>query len=78
MSALVRRDMSKRYKIGDHVSWNSEAGRVSGKITAIHTRDFNYKGHTRRASEDDPQYEIKSDKTDHVAAHKGGALTLIN
>ncbi|MHA6688154.1 hypervirulence associated TUDOR domain-containing protein [Mesorhizobium sp. A556] len=28
------------------------------------------------ASEEDPQYEIKSDKTDHVAAHKGGALTL--
>jgi hypothetical protein len=31
---------------------------------------------TRRASQDDPQYEIKSDKTDHVAAHKGSALTL--
>jgi hypothetical protein len=28
------------------------------------------------ASESDPQYEIKSDKTDHVAAHKGGALAL--
>jgi hypothetical protein len=27
-----------------------------------------------RASEDDPQYEIKSDRTDHVAAHKGSAL----
>lgn len=41
---------------------------------AVHTRDFDYKGHTHRASKDDPQYEIKSDKTDHVAAHKGGAL----
>ena len=26
------------------------------------------------AAEDDPQYEIKSDKTDHVAVHKGSAL----
>jgi len=26
------------------------------------------------ASEEDPQYEIKSDKTDHIAAHKGSAL----
>lgn len=67
--------MGKRFKIGDHVTWNSEAGRVSGTIKAIHTRDFDYKGHTRHASKDDPQYEIKSDKTDHIAAHKGGVLT---
>lgn len=66
--------MPKTFKIGDHVSWNSEAGRVSGKIIKVHTRDFDYKGHTHRASEVSPQYEIKSDKTDHVAAHKGDAL----
>lgn len=69
--------MGERFKVGDHVSWNSEAGRVSGKITAIRTRDFDYKGHVRRASQDEPQYEIRSDRTDQVAAHKGGALTLI-
>ena len=66
--------MVKEFKIGDHVSWNSEAGRVSGTITAIHTRDFACKGHVHHASEHDPQYEIKSDKTDHIAAHKGNAL----
>jgi len=66
--------MSKKFKVGDHVRWNSEAGHVSGKIIKVHTHDFEYKGHTRRASEDEPQYEIKSDKTDHVAAHKGSAL----
>jgi Hypervirulence associated proteins TUDOR domain len=55
--------MAKRFKISDHVSWNSEAGRVSGTITAIHTKDFHYKSHVRHASKDDPQYEIKSDKT---------------
>ncbi|MBV1795729.1 DUF2945 domain-containing protein [Siccirubricoccus sp. G192] len=66
--------MGKKFNIGDHVSWNSEAGQVSGTITAIHMRDFSYKGHMRHATEDDPQYEIKSDKTDHIAAHKGGAL----
>ena len=26
-------------------------------------------------AQDDPQYEIKSDKTDHIAMHKGQALT---
>jgi hypothetical protein len=66
-----------KFKIGDHVSWNSEAGHVSGKITRIHTSDFDYKGHTRRASKDEPQYEIKSDKSDHIAAHKESALSKI-
>lgn len=70
--------MEKQYSVGDHVSWNSEAGRVSGKITKVHTEDFDYKGHTRRASKEDPQYEIKSDKTEHIAAHKGGALHRID
>jgi hypothetical protein len=66
--------VTKKFKIGDHVSWNSEAGRVSGTIIAVHTADFAYKGYTHHASADDPQYEIKSDKTDHIAAHKGSAL----
>lgn len=50
-----------RFKIGDHVGWNSEAGRVSGTIIKAHTADFDYKGHTHRATPADPQYEIKSD-----------------
>ena len=67
-----------KYPIGDHVSWNSEAGHVTGKIIRVHHADFDYKGHTHRASRDDPQYEIKSDRTDHIAAHKGGALRLLD
>lgn len=70
--------MSNEFSVGDHVSWNSEAGRVSGHITKVHTQDFDYKGHTRRASKEDPQYEIKSDKTGHIAAHKGSALRRIS
>ena len=66
--------MSTEFAVGDHVSWNSEAGRVSGRITKVHTADFEYKGHRRRASEDEPQYEIASGRTDHIAAHKGSAL----
>jgi hypothetical protein len=67
-----------RLSRGDHVSWNSEAGRVSGRIIGIHVQDFDYKGYRRHASEDSPQYEIQSDKTDHVAVHKGEALTKID
>lgn len=67
----------KRFNIGDKVTWNSEAGKVTGTIIKIHTSNFNYKGYTHHASEKDPQYEIKSDKSDHIAAHKGKALALI-
>jgi len=59
-----------RFSQGDHVSWNAEAGRVSGRIIRIHHEDFNYKNHRRHASRKAPQYEIKSDRTDHVAAHR--------
>jgi hypothetical protein len=67
----------RKFKIGDHVTWNSEAGRVSGTIVRVHTRNFSFKGYTRHARPDDPQYEIKSDKTDHIAMHKGGALRKV-
>ena len=70
--------MKKEFKVGDHVKWNSEAGHVSGKITKIHTAEFDYKGYTHHATKDDPQYAIKSDKTDHVAVYKGTALTKID
>ncbi|MEO7149310.1 MAG: DUF2945 domain-containing protein [Rhodanobacteraceae bacterium] len=66
--------MTTKFKVGDHVGWNSEIGHVSGRIIKVQTRDFDYKGHTHHASADEPQYEIKSDKTDHIAAHKGSAL----
>ena len=66
--------MAKRFKTGGRVSWNSEAGRVSGRIVKVHTKDVNYKGYVHHASKENPQYEIKSDKTDHVALHKASAL----
>lgn len=69
--------MAQRFKVNDHVSWSSEAGRVSGVIIKVHTSDTTYKGHRRHASREEPQYEIKSDKTDHIAMHKDSALTRI-
>jgi len=66
--------MARQFKVGDHVHWNSEAGPVSGTIVKIHSTDFDWKGYRHRASEREPQYEIKSDRTDHIAVHKGSAL----
>ncbi|MCZ8548265.1 DUF2945 domain-containing protein [Mesorhizobium qingshengii] len=69
--------MADRFKVGDHVSWDSEAGRVSGTIVRVHTGNFEVHGYTHHASEEAPQYEIKSSKTEHIAFHKDSALTRL-
>ena len=70
--------MSNMFKVGDHVTWNSEAGYVSGRIVKVHTKNVNYKGYVHHASAVEPQYEIKSDKTYHIALHKGTALKQLH
>ena len=69
--------MPKAFKIGDHVRWNSEAGRVSGFIIEKITSDTRFKGYVHHVSREAPQYLIKSDKTEHVAIHKGSVLRLM-
>jgi hypothetical protein len=68
--------MKRTFKVGDHVIWNSEAGRVSGTIVKVHRKDVSYKGYIHHACADAPQFEIQSDTTDHIAMHKGSALKL--
>ena len=69
--------MAKTFKRGDHVEWNSEAGIVSGVILKKIVSEVRIKGYVHHASKKEPQYLIKSDKTDHVAIHKGRALKLL-
>ncbi len=69
--------MAHDFKVGDHVEWNSEAGRVRGTILKIVTAPMTFKGYTVHATKEEPQYLIKSDKTDHLAMHKGSALNKI-
>lgn len=69
--------MTKIFKHGDHVAWNSEAGRVRGVIMKKVVSDARFKGYVHHATRDEPQYFIKSDKTNHIAIHKGSALRLL-
>jgi len=69
--------MDKTFKRGDHVEWNSEAGIVRGVIFNKVVSNVRVKGYVHHASKEEPQYFIKSDKTDHVAIHKGSALKLV-
>jgi hypothetical protein len=66
--------MKQEFEIGDHVEWNSEAGRVRGTIKKKVVSPIKFKTYIVRASKEEPQYLIKSDKTDHMAMHKGAAL----
>jgi len=74
----MRRPVTDDFIIGDHVEWNSEAGRVRGRIIQVVTSPMKFKGYTVHASQEQPQYMIKSDKTDHIAMHKGSALKKID
>ncbi|HEX5423170.1 MAG TPA: DUF2945 domain-containing protein [Candidatus Acidoferrales bacterium] len=69
--------MARIFKRGDHVAWNSEAGRVRGVIIKKAVSNVKFKGYIHHATKSEPQYFIKSDKTDHIALHKGSALRLL-
>lgn len=75
--ASSKKSPAKTFKRGDRVTWNSEAGRVTGVVQKKITSEITFKGYRRHASKAEPQYIIKSDKTDHVAIHKGPALKKI-
>ncbi|TXC70593.1 DUF2945 domain-containing protein [Sphingomonas ginsenosidivorax] len=60
-------------KKGDEVTWNSHGGTAHGKVVKKQTSDTTIKSHTVRASKDDPQYIVESDKGGK-AAHKASAL----
>jgi hypothetical protein len=57
------------------VHWNSSGGHSTGIITKVYTKDFNFMGAARRASKEEPQYEVKSDRSGDKAVHKATALS---
>lgn len=69
--------MAKFFKVGDHVSFKSKGGRVSGAITRVHLKRFQYQGRTHTASKDHPKYEIQLDETGHLVVQKGAALQRV-
>lgn len=64
----------KEFNVGDRVSWSSEAGRVTGIVRKKISAPTRFKGYTVHASRAEPQYLIVSEKTEHLAMHKGSAL----
>ena len=67
--------MSDELKKGDAVEWTSSQGTIAGKVEKKLTAPIDIKGHHVAASEDNPEYLVKSDRTGAEAAHKPDALT---
>jgi hypothetical protein len=66
--------MAKELKKGDKVEWNSHGGKAVGKVKKKITSETQDGGRKVKASKDDPQYLVKSDKSGGEAVHKPGAL----
>lgn len=66
--------MAENLHKGDKVSWNSHGGEAVGEVEEKLTEDTEAAGRTVRASKDDPQYLVKSDKSGGEAVHKPDAL----
>lgn len=67
--------MAQEFKKGDRVTWQSHGGTAEGRVERKITEDTELAGRQVRASKDDPQYLVKSDKGGGEAVHKPSALT---
>ena len=66
--------MTKDIKKGDHVEWSSHGSKTEGTVEKKITSRTESSGRTVDASKDEPQYEVKSDKSGKTAVHKPDAL----
>jgi hypothetical protein len=66
--------MAENLKKGDRVAWKTSQGETRGRVEKQQTSDTQIKGHTVRASDDDPQYIVRSEKSGRKAAHRPDAL----
>ncbi len=66
--------MSDKFKKGDKVNWETSQGETEGKVVRKQTSETRIKGHNVKATKDDPQFIVESDKSGKRAAHKPEAL----
>ncbi len=63
-----------KFKRGDKVKWKSHGGEAVGEVVKKITSDTEAGGRKVKASKDEPQYLVKSDKSGGEAVHKPSAL----
>jgi hypothetical protein len=67
--------MTQEFNKGDRVTWSSHGGSTEGEVIRKITSDTELAGRQVRASEDEPQYLVRSEKSGGEAVHKPSALT---
>lgn len=67
-------EMEQEFNKGDRVTWKSHGGNAEGEVLRKITEDTELAGRKVRASKDDPQYVVRSDKSGGEAVHKPSAL----
>ena len=67
--------MSDDLQRGDHVTWKSHGGTAEGTVEKKITSETEAGGRKVKASKEEPQYLVKSEKSGGTAVHKPGALT---
>jgi len=66
--------MAKDLQPGDKVAWRTSQGETKGTVERKVTSETKVKGHTAKASKDEPQFTVRSDKTGANAIHKSDSL----
>lgn len=66
--------MDKALKPGDKVVWRSSQGEIRGVVKEKITSTLKIKGHTAHATQENPEYKVRSDKTGADAVHKPDSL----
>ena len=66
--------MTKEFKPGDTVEWDTSQGVTQGHAIRKQSSKTQIKGHTVKASKDNPQYIVESDNSGKRAAHKPDEL----
>ena len=62
------------FKKGDRVEWNSHGSKAVGTVERRITSETDAAGRRVVASEEEPQYLVRSEKSGRTAVHKPGAL----
>ena len=66
--------MADKVKPGDKVSWDSPGGSSHGTVEKKVTSETKVKGHVAKATKEEPQFVVKSDKSGKEAVHKPDEL----
>ena len=63
----------RKFKVGDHVKWDSSGGEAEGKVVRVARKSGSIKGFDYKASSEDPRYIVETDEGKR-AAHKADGL----